>query len=179
MSENKELILMRGLPWSGKSFRAKELIEEASQKGIKGVIYSTDDYWYKIEDSLQPDVYSYNWEKIKQAHEWNQKRFKEAVDDQMDLIIIDNTNTCKKEVLVYFDYANFAGYKVSIEEPTSPHWLKMRHLLISKNEKDVLQWSAFLAKGSLDTHKVPQESIKRMMLRWEEFSIQDLIGVTT
>ena len=38
----KELVILRGLPSAGKSYTANQL------KGETGVIYSTDEYWYKV-----------------------------------------------------------------------------------------------------------------------------------
>ena len=44
-SSTKRLILMRGLPGSGKSYRAKEIHANAAGSAA---IFSTDDYWGKI-----------------------------------------------------------------------------------------------------------------------------------
>lgn len=58
------LVLLRGLPGSGKSFLARTLQED----NPGGVILSTDDYFY-INGQYQFDV-----KYLGEAHEWNQNR---------------------------------------------------------------------------------------------------------
>ena len=169
--KQNRLIILRGLPWSGKSYRAKELA------GKDGLIFSTDEYWYKIEDGKNPNIYSFNPNKLKQAHEWNQHRAKEAIQRGKPLIIIDNTNVRKSEPKPYIEMGLVCDYEIMIEEPTSAHWLELRPLLSDKNKNsaNLKKWAAFLAKGSKETHNVPQEAIERMMFRWEYFSINDFV----
>ncbi len=162
----KKLIIMRGLPWTGKSFRAKQIVSEKST----GLILSTDEYWYKINFPDRPDEYSFNRNLLGAAHKWNQLRAQRAIDIGEPLIVIDNTNTKAEEFCCeYVKYAHFQGYEISIEEPTSDRWLEIRELLKRKrdNEQALKDWALKLFEGSKETHNVPLFSIEKMMWRWQ------------
>jgi hypothetical protein len=172
----KTLIIMRGLPWSGKSYRAEELA------GEDGVIFSTDEYWYKIYKPEEPDKYTWNPRFIADAHKWNQLRTQRQIDLGNPLIIVDNTNTVRKELFPYADYAYWQDYKICIEEPTSERWLEIRQLLTDKrgNKKALKEWAAKLAEGSLETHQVPAYAIEKMMWRWEcDLALEDILDSET
>lgn len=172
-SKDKTLIVMRGLPWCGKSYRAKELA------GSSGVIFSTDDYWYQVNYPDKPDEYSFNPRFLGHAHKWNQLRAHRAMDIGEKLIIIDNTNTIASEIKPYAEYGSWQGYKICIEEPTSPRWLEIRELLKSKrqNKKALKDWAVQLAEGSKETHNVPFFAIERMMWRWEcDLTVEKVLG---
>ena len=161
----KTLYIMRGLPWTGKSYRAKELAEDES------LIFSTDDYWYEVNHPEKPDEYSFNRQFLPGAHKWNLLRAQRAIELGKSPIIIDNTNTVASEPKPYVEYATlcFPGeYKICIEEPTSERWLEIRQLLCDKksNKKELKEWAAKLAEGSKESHSVPHFAIERMMWRW-------------
>uniref|UniRef100_A0A672JE48 NEDD4-binding protein 2-like 2 n=1 Tax=Salarias fasciatus TaxID=181472 RepID=A0A672JE48_SALFA len=85
------LILMRGLPGSGKSTRARCLLST----GPSGVILSTDDYF------ADDDGYHFEPGLLGAAHEWNQRRAKHALFDGCSPVIIDNTNLQAWEMKPY------------------------------------------------------------------------------
>lgn len=160
----KRIVIMRGLPSCGKSTRAKELAGET------GLIFSTDEYWYKVNHPEKPDEYSFNPQFLSGAHKWNQVRAQQAMNIGSPLIIIDNTNTTAGEFCCdYARYARWQDYEVVVEEPTSPWWLEIRELLRNKraNKKALKEWAKKLETLSLKTHKVPFFAIERMMWRWE------------
>ena len=169
----KTLIIMRGLPWCGKSYRAKELA------GDSGVIFSTDEYWYKVNYPDKPDEYNFNQRFLGAAHKWNQLRAQRAIDMSTPLIIIDNTNTIASEPKPYVQYAHWQGYKICIEEPTSERWLEIRELLKAKkaNKKALKDWAGKLAEGSKETHNVPFFAIEKMMWRWHsDLTVDDILN---
>ncbi|EDO49718.1 predicted protein, partial [Nematostella vectensis] len=104
----KLLILMRGLPGSGKTSLAKQL-------RANGVIYSTDDFF------VNNGNYEFDLMKLSDAHEWNKKRALKAMEEGISPVIIDNTNTQSWEMRPYVLMAQRLGYKVIIREP-STHW---------------------------------------------------------
>ena len=159
----KTLYVMRGLPWSGKSYRAKQLAED------EGLIFSTDDYWYEVNKPDKPDEYSFNPRMLGAAHKWNQLRAHRAIDMGETPIVIDNTNTVASEPKPYVEYAHWQDYKICIEEPTSEIWLEIRGLLYDKksNKKELKTLAAKLAEGSKENHSVPHFAIERMMWRWQ------------
>ncbi|XP_045929724.1 NEDD4-binding protein 2-like 2 isoform X2 [Micropterus dolomieu] len=132
------LILMRGLPGSGKSTRARELLSI----GPSGLILSTDDYF------VHRDGYHYELGLLGAAHEWNQSRAKDAMRDGRSPIIIDNTNTQAWEMKPYVQMALERGYKVDFCEPDTS-WKFDPYELEKKNK-----------------HGVPQEKIAQMMDRF-------------
>jgi len=177
MSE-KKLVIMRGLPWTGKSFTAKEVLEKADSEGR---ILSTDDYWYEINKPDKPDEYSFNHRLLGKAHGWNQQRSFRLIEEGFPLIIIDNTNTTYREFSVYVEYAVPQNYKVLVQEPTSDRWQEIVSLLANTraNKKELKSWAKTLEEGSKETHNVPAWAIEKMMWRWEptediEFQIREI-----
>lgn len=158
---SKLLIVMRGLPWTGKSYRAAQLVEG-------GVIYSTDEYFYKILKPEIPDVYSFNPHFLHDAHRWNRVRAQKAIEEGVTPIIIDNTNTTPSEPKAYCVYAHCQDYEIRVEEPTSERWIEIRELLQDKrgNKQALKKWAKVLEEGSKSTHSVPAYSIEKMMWRW-------------
>jgi hypothetical protein len=170
---NKRLIILRGLPWCGKSTRAQELA------GKDGLIFSTDEYWYKILKPEQPDVYSFNPRFLGDAHKWNRLRAEAAMWAEKPLVIIDNTNTTPSEPKPYVVAGTAAGYEIAIEEPTCPRWLEIRELLQDKkaNKQELKDWAEKLAEGSLESHKVPAFAIEKMMWRWHnDLTVEDILN---
>uniref|UniRef100_UPI00398E480F NEDD4-binding protein 2 isoform X2 n=1 Tax=Pristiophorus japonicus TaxID=55135 RepID=UPI00398E480F len=108
------LFLMRGLPGSGKSTLARMLV----QQGPNGMIFSTDEYFCQNgHGQFDPSL-------IGEAHEWNQKRAKEAMEKGYSPVIIDNTNTQAWEMKPYIAMAFKHNYKVVFREPDT--WWKFK-----------------------------------------------------
>jgi NEDD4-binding protein 2 len=158
----KTLIIMRGLPWTGKSYTANEV------KGETGVVYSTDEFFYKVVKPEKPEEYSFSPRFLGQAHKWNLVRAQNAIEQGVTPIIIDNTNTTPSEPKKYVNYAVPQGYEVRILEPTSDRWQEIRTLLSDKkkNKKALKEWAKKLEAGSKETHSVPFFAIEKMMWRW-------------
>ncbi|XP_066555836.1 uncharacterized protein LOC136746884 isoform X2 [Amia ocellicauda] len=141
------LILMRGVPGSGKSTMAKELLSA----GPDGVVFSTDDFFNKDEG------YTYDPGLLGDAHDWNQKRAREAMDQGHSPIIIDNTNTQAWEMKPYVKLALERGYRVEFHEPDTS-WKSDPSELEKRNK-----------------HKVPQEKIAQMLERFEQPMTLDIV----
>lgn len=94
----KTLILMRGLPGSGKSTKAKELA------GKEGLIFSTDDFF------MVGDKYVFDPKRIGEYHEKNQERTIKAMKQEKPLIVIDNTNIKLWEMRKYVEAGEAHGY---------------------------------------------------------------------
>ncbi|NXD12261.1 N42L2 protein, partial [Nothocercus nigrocapillus] len=108
-----------------------------------GVILSTDDYF------CQQDGYTYNAAHLGDAHEWNRKRAKQAMEEGKSLIIIDNTNTQAWEMKPYVEAALEKGYRVEFREPDT--WWKFNPEELEKRTK----------------HGVSREKIAQMLERYE------------
>ena len=99
----KDLIILRGIPGSGKSTVAEMLSE-----GVFNYPICCADDFFTDENGV------YNWYPggIKKAHEMSQNKCKEAMENGVERIIVANTNTTKKEMKPYYDMANEYGYRV-------------------------------------------------------------------
>ncbi|XP_074085694.1 NEDD4-binding protein 2 isoform X2 [Macrotis lagotis] len=133
------LVLLRGLPGSGKSFLARKLLEE----NPNGIILSSDDFFYKNGQ------YQFDGNLLGEAHGWNQKRAKEAFEKKISPVIIDNTNLQAWEMKPYIILSQKYKYKVHFREPDT--WWKFK-------PKE-------LARRNL--HGVTKEKIVRMLEHYE------------
>lgn len=103
---NQELIVMRGIPGAGKSTKAKEL------KG-SGQIFSTDD---RIEsqgdyrDFFASMISSGDFSPLGKMHNLNFNMAKEAMENGVTPVIIDNTNIKANEPKNYVEAALKMGY---------------------------------------------------------------------
>ncbi|XP_036056713.1 NEDD4-binding protein 2 isoform X2 [Onychomys torridus] len=135
------LVLLRGLPGSGKSFLARTLQED----NPSGVILSTDDYFY-INGQYQFDV-----KYLGEAHEWNQNRAKEAFEKKVSPVIIDNTNLQAWEMKPYVALSQKHKYKVLFREPDT--WWKFKPKELARR----------------NIHGVSKEKITRMLEHYQRF----------
>lgn len=87
-----KLILMRGLPGSGKSTRAKALAVE-----YNAVICSADEYFVKMKKD-------FNFLTLKKAHEWCQCYARIALMEERN-VIIDNTDLTMGDITPYLELA--------------------------------------------------------------------------
>ncbi|NXP16826.1 N4BP2 protein, partial [Scytalopus superciliaris] len=133
------LVLLRGVPGSGKSYLARNLLED----NPGGIILSTDDYFYKHGQ------YHYDPDCLGEAHDWNRKRAKEAFEMGISPIIIDNTNIQAWEMKPYVTLAQQFKYKVMFREPDT--WWKFKPRELERR----------------NIHGVSKEKIKRMLERYE------------
>ncbi|XP_068045014.1 NEDD4-binding protein 2 [Anomalospiza imberbis] len=133
------LVLLRGVPGSGKSYLARNLLED----NPGGIILSTDDYFYKHGQ------YHYDPDCLGEAHDWNRKRAKEAFEMGISPIIIDNTNIQAWEMKPYVTLAQQFKYKVMFREPDT--WWKFKPKELERR----------------NIHGVSKEKIKRMLERYE------------
>lgn len=173
---DKTLIIMRGLPWSGKSYRARQIYNETASP--RKFIFSTDEYFYAKVKPEKPDEYSFDRNYLQAAHKWNLLRTQDVINWGAPLVIIDNTNTTASEPKAYVEYAHMHGYEIRIEEPTSPQWLEIAPLLEDKkaNKKELKALAQKLAEGSKETHSVPAYAIEKMIWRWQpNLTVQDIL----
>ncbi|GJQ69483.1 hypothetical protein Trydic_g6589 [Trypoxylus dichotomus] len=111
----KVLILMRGLPRSGKSTLAVTLLQHGlGEVSYDEFILSTDDYFCKSGQ------YIYNPSQLEEAHSWNQRRCFSKMKKGVSPIIIDNTNLHTFEMKIYCVMAVTFGYIVDIVEAHTP-----------------------------------------------------------
>ena len=102
----KVLVILRGLPGSGKSTFARMMWSEYA-------ICEADKFWYDKEGN-----YSFDPSRLKQAHEWCQAQVRQFMEDNTlneqyyREIVVSNTGTTEKELQPYLDLAKEFGYAV-------------------------------------------------------------------
>lgn len=95
--------IMRGIPGSGKSTRAKQIVAE---RGGDGVIHSTDTFHYVDGE--------YRWkpENVYRYHNYNFEFFCRSLEQRVPTVVVDNTNIRRKHFARYVVAAEAAGYEV-------------------------------------------------------------------
>jgi predicted kinase len=133
----KKLFLIRGLPGSGKSTFAKELV------GSDFLICEADKFFYDREGN-----YNFDATKLKEAHESCRNRVETYMKDSLvndqfyREIAVSNTFTREWEMQAYIDLAAQYDYRV--------------FSIIIENRH-----------GNSNVHGVPDEVVKNMQLRFE------------
>jgi predicted kinase len=95
----KQLILLRGLPGSGKSTVAK-LFDKALH-------FEADMYFLDADGNYQFDA-----SKIKNAHNWCRDSVMDAMKEGHPIVVVSNTFTQEWEMNVYYLLAEELGYRV-------------------------------------------------------------------
>jgi len=131
---SKKVFVMRGIPGSGKSTLARQLA------GDNGKIHSTDDYF------LVEGRYVFDSSKLHRNHQLNFSAFQRSLQEGVETVVLDNTNTQHWEYQEYVKLAEKMGYEVEIV--CVPH---IDTVLAAQR----------------NTHGVPEASIRKMLARWE------------
>jgi predicted kinase len=132
----KILIIMRGFPGSGKSTLAQQL-------GKGGVVFSTDDYFMSPEGK-----YEFDPARLGQYHQANLERTREAMQQGISPVVVDNTNVNARAIRPYALLAQEFGYEMEFREPETP-WKHDAEELARRN-----------------SHGVPKHSIEKMLRQW-------------
>jgi predicted kinase len=106
-------------------------------------IFSTDDLF------MVDGEYKFDPTKLGLYHKMNQERVEDAMIKGISPIVADNTNTQSWEIQPYVKLADKHGYKVELKEPNTPWKFDSKEL------------------ARRNTHGVPEESIKKMIDRYQ------------
>ena len=141
---SKYLVIMRGLPGSGKSTMAERLIKKFINiyRGAIACKCSADDYF--TDDCGN---YSFDASKLGKAHGHCRWKASTAMESEIPLVVIDNTNTSLREMRPYIDLGKKFGYAV-------------RYIVVGGTaEHDI---NAYVKRN---VHGVPREAVVRMAER--------------
>lgn len=136
----KTVYVLQGLPGSGKSTLAKYINNELDKCGFPySDIVSADKFFMK------EGKYQFDASKLSSAHEFCFNEFVTALKNGWETIVVDNTNTTKREYQRYVDAAKLYDYRVVL--------LTLNNFMTDEE----------LSKTSV--HNVPAESIAIMRQR--------------
>lgn len=138
---------MQGCPGSGKSTYSNRIMARLnSMFGLRVVKCSADEYFINKEGQ-----YIFNRDKIGNAHGYCKDQARKAMRSGNDLVVIDNTNTTRKEMEPYILMAKEWDYRIV-------------YRLIGNVDEESIKLYA-----QRNIHKVPEESIRRMADRLKGF----------
>ncbi len=143
----KQVIIMRGLPGSGKSTFARKFVETindgANCRFYSSSIRSTD------QQFMVDGVYTFNPKLLGINHGRNFDLFCDDIENGIDIIIVDNTNIKRRDFAAYVTFAEANGYSV-------------REEIVGKFDVDFVNICA-----KRNTHGVPLFAIERMAQNFE------------
>lgn len=116
---SKIMFIMRGLPGSGKS----TIVDTISSTFQNVVICSADHFFYQKDGT-----YAFKANKLNTAHAECQEKVKNACENEVSLVVIDNTNLKRWEMKPYLGTAKIYGYVVIVVEPKTPWRLDAKEL---------------------------------------------------
>ncbi|XP_061106507.1 NEDD4-binding protein 2-like 1 [Conger conger] len=116
--DSPDLFILRGLPGSKKSQLAREI---NALYGHTGVILSTDDFFIKNRK------YNFDYSQLAEAHAWNQDRAWDAIDDNENPIIIDNTNMRFRDMRRYVEMG-CNEYYITFKTTPDTFWCSVEEL---------------------------------------------------
>lgn len=139
-----KVLILRGVSGSGKSTVAREHAAEQILLGGKAVICSADDYFIRLGS------YKFDPRLLPEAHAWCRGKAIGALEAEVDLVIIDNTNLCKWEYEPYEKMASDYGAECQI-------------LVVGQFDEKAIELYA-----SRNLHGVPVEKIKQMAAKFQK-----------
>ena len=126
----KTVIILRAVPGSGKSFFA-DYIKTLDNDTV---ICCADDYF------MVDGKYIFDFALLYKAHKSCQNKFNEALENNVNNIVISNTNTTNKDVNYYRNRAIKAGYTVFVLVLENRHDGKDSHN-VSDDVKNIMRES--------------------------------------
>lgn len=145
LTGHKILVIVRGLPGSGKSYLARSLVNSTVGGDPNQFIFSTDDYFVMIGFG----EYRFNVSRLHEAHRWNEERVFNATAKGVSPVIVDNTNTRVVEMKPYVVLGVRNGYLIEVLEPNTLVGLNVDELVRRNN------------------HGVPENIIRTMIESYE------------
>ena len=107
----KDLIVLRGLPGSGKSLLAEVLSEHGRYP-----VFSIDDYFTDAEGN-----YHFRFQDNHKAYQLCEERTEAAMQTSVSKIFVDNVFSLEWEIEPYFKLASVYGYRMHIVTVENRH----------------------------------------------------------
>jgi len=144
----KTLLILQGLPGSGKSTWTKACQEDFKEEGKKAIIASADSYFESEIDG----TYKFFPEGLGEAHRQCRAKTYDALrDERTDIIFVDNTNLSLWEVDTYYHMGKEVGARMCL-----------------------IRFDCSLETAlARNTHRVPQETMERMEKKLQAFQLPE------
>jgi adenylylsulfate kinase-like enzyme len=142
--DNNIVIIMRGLPGSGKSTFVNTILTAANEKNILTCVCSADHFFVN-----ENGKYVFDPRYLRQAHNACAAKFAKALCDKIPIVIVDNTNTTRWEYEQYVKQALDKGYIVKLKEITP------------QTNNDIITFYERCL------HNVPLKKLEEMAARWQ------------
>lgn len=154
----KTLILIRGLPGSGKSTYAQGIASSYFLDGGRTVaVCSTDDY------HMVDGEYVFQPSRLGEFHNANQLQAGSYMAHGIELVIVDNTNIKRREMKPYIDYAK--GFEYDIKEVI----VGEERLLPELGDACPYKFADYIDMcAKRNTHGVPRDVIEKMARKFEK-----------
>lgn len=101
------LVIVRGIPGSGKSTFAEYCVKKLAEEHITATHCESDDYW------MRNGVYKFDARFLHMAHKWCFKKVFESFKNSK-IVFVTNTFTTMKELNTYLKEAAQRGLKVTV-----------------------------------------------------------------
>ncbi|KAK7076085.1 hypothetical protein SK128_006482 [Halocaridina rubra] len=126
VKRNKLMVILKGLPGSGKT-----TISENLREVYTDIVVCSADHYFMVDG-----VYKFDGEKLKEAHETCQEKAREAAQNNIPVIVIDNTNVRHWEYQIYLQISREYQYVALIIECKTP-WCFDATQLASRNSHGI------------------------------------------
>lgn len=150
--ENPVLLIMRGLPGSGKSHFARNIHDFMIRlPSAKPEITSADD-WFQTNNGGR-----FDHTQLGAAHNDCFRRAMHLMQDKAPLVVVDNANMTRAEISPYVMLGTALGYKVTLV-----------HVLPPREYGGIGRMIRFDVLAQRNVHGVPESTIRNMADRWED-----------
>ena len=113
-AQQTTVVILRGLPGSGKSFLARNC-SEFLRESSKVAICAADDYF------MEGDSYRFNPDLLPKAHSYCLNQFLISLASKKELIVVDNTNSKLWEYRIYIHLCKILGCSCHVLEVSCPN----------------------------------------------------------
>ena len=146
----KTVIINRAVPGSGKTTITNCIVNALKEKNINVSIHSTDEYF------MIGNKYMFDIDKLNTYHQKNFVEFKKSIDNNIDVIICDNTNIAPWQTELYTQLARKHQYQI---------------LIITLNPRELSKHieSQKVTKEKPDAHGVEEDILKTMIHEYEVY----------